>query len=119
MYGSRPAGKCEGAAYEPRYRLSWPVMSNHGALPDPFIGLVGIVDVGRQYSDAPIIEATVDLRVSLPGTVDLDDLSALYPDLDPPHGRSMSLSHELKMAESQPRAINRSGSYTGRMSSLR
>jgi uncharacterized protein (TIGR04255 family) len=58
-------------------------MSNKGALPDdPFIGLVGLVDLGRRYSNAPIIEATVDLRVSLPDSVGLDDLSGLYPDLD-------------------------------------
>ncbi|OBK65866.1 hypothetical protein A5653_02860 [Mycobacterium colombiense] len=59
-------------------------MTNKGAPLDPFIGLVGMVDLGRRYSNAPIIEATVDLRVSLPDSVNLGDLQALYPDLDEP-----------------------------------
>ncbi|BBX75455.1 TIGR04255 family protein [Mycobacterium shinjukuense] len=59
-------------------------MSNQGALPDPFIGLVGMVDVGRRYSNAPIVEATVDLRVLLSDDVGIDDLSGLYPDLEEP-----------------------------------
>lgn len=58
-------------------------MSNEG-VPDPFSGLVDMVDVGHRYADAPIIEATVDLRVSLPAEFGIDELSGLYPDLDLP-----------------------------------
>lgn len=59
-------------------------MSDEGETPDPFIGLVGLVDLGRSYASAPIVEATIDLRVSLPESVGLDELSGLYADLDAP-----------------------------------
>ncbi|OWL98652.1 hypothetical protein B7435_24105 [Mycolicibacterium peregrinum] len=58
-------------------------MRSEGVPPsDPFAGLVGLVDVGRRYVNPPIVEATVDLRVSLPDVVGLPDLSDLYPDLE-------------------------------------
>ncbi|WP_078282877.1 TIGR04255 family protein [Mycobacteroides franklinii] len=59
-------------------------MSAQDAHSDPFVGLVGLVAVGRQYANAPIIEATIDLRVTLSDEVDLEVLSGLYDDLDPP-----------------------------------